>query len=473
MDVSLDRRTVAGGVAASLVFLGGAGAQPRPAAPSGGEPAAERPAPTVLRAVARGAKLIPDAGDSADLWQFEGETAHPVLRVPLGGEVHAVLENATPAPLSLHWHGVRGPNGQDGVGGLTQAPVPPGGSHTYRFTPPDPGTFLIRPLVLGGSSAPAGRGLAALLVVEEPSPPAVDADLAVLVRDWLLAPGGALAPFGLREEAALGGRLGNRVAVDGGDAPKRVALPSGSRVRLRLANACNARSMRIRFDGLKVYVAAVDGQPTDTFEPLRATLPFAPGSRYDLLFDVPAEPDGKGAVVALIGPGMPLVEVTASSGPAAPSRPPIAALPPNRLLPPEVKLQNALRRTVAIAGGATRSSTGALAFPPGGAPIWTVNGAPGSAASPPLLSARRGQPVVLGITNATAFVQALHLHGHVFRLLHPLDDGWEPYWLDTVQVPEGRTVQIAFLADNPGRWLLGSTVLERLDAGLWTWLEVT
>ena len=48
-------------------------------------------------------------------------------------------------PLSLHLHGVRGPNAMDGVGGLTQEPVAPGQSFEYRFTPPDSGTFLIRP----------------------------------------------------------------------------------------------------------------------------------------------------------------------------------------------------------------------------------------------------------------------------------------------------------------------------------------
>jgi FtsP/CotA-like multicopper oxidase with cupredoxin domain len=54
-----------------------------------------------------------------------------------------------------------------------------------------------------------------------------------------------------------------------------------------------------------------------------------------------------------------------------------------------------------------------------------------------------------------------------------MDDGWEPYWLDTLQVPEGRTVRFAFLADNPGKWLFSSAVLERFDTGLWTWFEVT
>ena len=45
--------------------------------------------------------------------------------------------------------------------------------------------------------------------------------------------------------------------------------------------------------------------------------------------------------------------------------------------------------------------------------------------------------------NRTAFIQPFHVHGHSFRLLHPLDDGWEPYFLDTVQIPEGKRLHIS------------------------------
>jgi FtsP/CotA-like multicopper oxidase with cupredoxin domain len=47
--------------------------------------------------------------------------------------------------------------------------------------------------------------------------------------------------------------------------------------------------MRLRFDGLKPYVAAIDGQPTAHLRALRASVPFAPGSRYDFLMDLPEE----------------------------------------------------------------------------------------------------------------------------------------------------------------------------------------
>ena len=459
-----NRRAVALAISASLVA-------PRPA--SAITPVTPRSEATTLRAVAAKRKLAPDAAVEADTLALEGLGPGGVLRIRHGDELRATLANDTPLPLSLHWHGVRAPNVADGVGGLALPPVPPGGRHEIRFTPPDPGTFLIRPVTIGGASEPAGRGIGGLLIVEEREPPAVHAEHALLVRDWRTEPEGSLSPFGAPVEAALAGRLGNRITVEGQDAPRRIEAPPGARLRLRLANGCNARIMRIRFDGLKVLVAAVDGQPTDVFQPLRSTLPFPPGTRYDLFVDLPPEAGSKGAVVALLGDGLPLIEIIASAA-GEPAKPGEAKpLPPNRILSPEIKLQNAVRRDVTIAGGAARGANGEPVFSGDPKAIWTIGKLAGATTNPPLFTARRGQPVVIGVHNTTGFPQPMHLHGHVFRLLHNLDDGWEPYWLDTLQVPEGKTSRIAFMADNPGKWLLASTVLERFDTGLWTWFEVT
>jgi FtsP/CotA-like multicopper oxidase with cupredoxin domain len=71
----------------------------------------------------------------------------------------------------------------DGVAGLTQEPVAPGRSFEYRFTPAEPGTFLVRPCVPGRSAEALERGLSAALIVEEPSAPQVDLDLVMLVDD--------------------------------------------------------------------------------------------------------------------------------------------------------------------------------------------------------------------------------------------------------------------------------------------------
>jgi FtsP/CotA-like multicopper oxidase with cupredoxin domain len=54
----------------------------------------------------------------------------------------------------------------------------------------------------------------------------------------------------------------------------------------------------------------------------------------------------------------------------------------------------------------------------------------------------------------------VHLHGHHFRLLDRLDDGWKPYWLDTVPVVPRQTVRIAFVADNLGRWRIENRAVD-------------
>ena len=84
----------------------------------------------------------------------------------------------------------------------------------------------------------------------------------------------------------------------------------------------------------------------------------------------------------------------------------------------------------------------------------------------------RGAPAVFAIANKTAVVQAMRLGGHVARLLHSMDDGWEPYWRDTILIQPGRTAHIAFVADNPGKWPIESAIPEHRAAGVGGWFQV-
>jgi FtsP/CotA-like multicopper oxidase with cupredoxin domain len=87
-------------------------------------------------------------------------------------------------------------------------------------------------------------------------------------------------------------------------------------------------------------------------------------------------------------------------------------------------------------------------------------------------SVKRGRTVMLGLVNRQKFACAVHVHGHGFRLLDRLDDGWKPFWLTTVLVDAGQTARIAFLADNPGKWLIECLGIDHpgsVEAG---WFEV-
>jgi FtsP/CotA-like multicopper oxidase with cupredoxin domain len=89
----------------------------------------------------------------------------------------------------------------------------------------------------------------------------------------------------------------------------------------------------------------------------------------------------------------------------------------------------------------------------------------------PAFSVQRGRTVMLALANPTAAAFAVHVHGHAFRLLDALDDGWKPFWLDSVVVTPQRTTRIAFVADNPGRWLIERRALGTAE-GMPVWFAV-
>jgi FtsP/CotA-like multicopper oxidase with cupredoxin domain len=90
----------------------------------------------------------------------------------------------------------------------------------------------------------------------------------------------------------------------------------------------------------------------------------------------------------------------------------------------------------------------------------------------PAFKAKAGRVVVLALSNPADKATVFHLHGHHFRLLDRLDDGWKPFWLDTLAVEPGQTQRIAFAADTPGRWLLEATAADWAAPRLLRWYAV-
>jgi FtsP/CotA-like multicopper oxidase with cupredoxin domain len=78
----------------------------------------------------------------------------------------------------------------------------------------------------------------------------------------------------------------------------------------------------------------------------------------------------------------------------------------------------------------------------------------------------------LTLTNRGEIPWAFHLHGHHFRLLDRLDDGWKPFWLDTLAVGPGQTQRIAFAAEYAGRWLVEAVATDWAAARLVRWYSV-
>lgn len=424
-------------------------------------------------------QLLPPPAPQTQIWGFGGQVPGPTLRIKLGQEIKVRLTNRLEQPISLHWRGMRLPNAIDGAAGLVQKPLLAGETRDFRFTPPDAGTFFYQPLIQPHSGEQLGRGLFGAVVVEETKPIPVDDDLVLLIGDWRLgADAQIVADFDSFSDILRQGRYGAATSVNSSVKNPPIAQKPGGRLRLRLVNAASARIMRLAFSGGYPKVIAVDGQSCDPFEPQFKTVPLGPGARCDVILDLPPL-EAQTIRLFLRGeaelPDAALLEFVTKGPPRPPAAPLPSQTPPNPLLPAEIHLEAAKRLDLVIEGGARKGAArGSKPRADALRHAWKINGRSSSGLDgPPLFSVGKGTPVTLAFVNKTLFDQVMHVQGHDLRLLHDLDDGWEPYWRDSVIIPERRTKHVAFVADNPGKWLICSAIQDHFANGLAAWFEVT
>lgn len=421
------------------------------------------------------------------VWAYEGQVPGPVLRFRRGAVLDLTLHNQLPDPSTIHWHGIRLPNAMDGVPGLTQAPVAPGERFPYRFALPDAGTYWYHPHL--GTPEQVDRGLAGALIVEDDAPPPVDLDLVWLLDDWRLDAQGRIAEnFYNFHDVAHAGRLGQRLTVNG-QVDLVQALQSGQRIRLRLINAANARIFALSLEGLPAWLIARDGMPAAAAVPWDGELLLGPGMRTDFIID--ATRAGRFQLKDSYGRGERVLATLDVKGKDSAAR--AAPLPAQREPLPEPDLAAALVHNLQLGGGAMsrdgwpQESTAdrearrlrLLGGAREAAPAWTINGQAhmshdrAHAEHAAEFRVPRGGSVRLGFENNTAWWHPMHLHGHHFRVLSRNGQALaERPWRDTVLLAPGDRVEVAFVADNPGHWLIHCHVLEHHAGGLGTLFEV-
>ncbi len=466
----LSRRAFLGGAASGTII----GLLPQTAALAKGPD-------YVLEPKAGRAQLLDPGAPKTAIWGYEGLTPGPVLRARQGEPFRVRLRNRLTEPTTIHWHGMRIDNAMDGVPDLTQAPVPPGGTFDYRFTPQDAGTFWYHSHYRGYEQV--ARGLNGVLIVEEKVPPAVDRDVVLVFDDWRLKESGEIdsGSFGAIGDRAHAGRLGNILTLNG--APLHdLAVRSGERLRLRLVNVANARVLAIGFPGHRPMVAAFDGQPVAPFEPGRDDLVLAPGQRIDLIMDMTAAPGRKTPIEVDTGREKlvagNLVYQTGSRV-RRPADDAIPALPANPLAA-GVDLAAAMDVDIVMTGGAMSFFEQAvykgknflarqLAQEHG--QVWALNGVAGMPKEP-LFKAARGRAVRVRLVNDTRWPHGMHFHGHHVREIARNRGVVRPHWRDTVLIQPGEEITVAFLADNPGKWLIHCHMLEHQLGGMITWFAV-
>jgi FtsP/CotA-like multicopper oxidase with cupredoxin domain len=431
----------------------------------------------LLEAQVQQVQLAPAGYPQTEIWGYGGQMPGPELRVKQGQNLRRRFKNSLPQGSSVHWHGIRSDNRMDGVSGLTQDAVPPGGEFDYDFKVPDAGTFWYH--AHNQSTEQVARGLYGALIVEESEAPDVDRDEVLVLDDWLLDPKTVQidANFTSPHDRGHAGRIGNFVATNGVFELSRPVVRN-ERLRLRIVNAANARIFDLSLSGLEGWVMAYDGMPLPAPEAVPEQLVLGPGQRADLIVDVVADA-GESAFLLRREKDQAVAQVVfpvTGAGTRA-RRAAARALPanPDQEVP---GVESARRVKLNMAGGAMGSLDAAILNGErrtvkqlyDANQFWAFNGTVGLTGTP-LAEIDRGETLRVAINNDTAFPHAIHLHGMHFREVLP--GGKLGALRDTLLTYRGETREIAFLANNPGDWLFHCHMLSHAGAGMMTWLKVT
>jgi FtsP/CotA-like multicopper oxidase with cupredoxin domain len=233
------------------------------------------------------AKRLGDA--TVRMLAYNGSIPGPTLRVPVGAEVVVNVTNEADLETTVHWHGLRLENAYDGTH-ETQAPIPVGGTFSYRVSFPDAGVYWYHPHIREDYGQE--MGLYANILVDP-----VDADYwppvhreIPLTLDDVLVEDGKIASFSRTETTyAAMGRFGNVLLV-GGETDLSLSAQLGEVVRFYLTNTANTRVFKVALPGARMKLVGGDSGRYEREELVDSVI-LAPSERavVDVLFSEAGE----------------------------------------------------------------------------------------------------------------------------------------------------------------------------------------
>ena len=448
--------------------------------------------PTVLRIERRS---IVVNGKPASVFGIRQPDGTFGIRTEVGKRFRVRLENKIDEPSLIHWHGLTPPWQQDGVPGISGPPITPGGSADYDFPLRFGGTFWMH----SHQGFQEQLLMASPLIIRDQRDRADQQEVIIMLADFSFTPpeqifaelkkgsmasmtGASSAPAsgdmkgmrmapGMKMDAAAKPDL-NDVTYDAflandrtlGD-PDIVKVEPGGRVLLRVINSSSMSAFHVDLGALDGELIAVDGFRT---APVRGRrFPIAVAQRLDIRLAIPRtaaahpvlallEGDNKQTGIILRAGDASIARIADTAKMASPaltldleSR--LRALEP--LKPRKANRVHTLNLTGEMAGYR-----------------WSINNVAWSKDVPPLPVAQ-GERVELIFVNQTRMPHPMHLHGHEFQVVEIDGKRFAGAVRDTVLVPPGRRVVVAFDANNPGLWALHCHLLYHLEAGMFRTLR--
>jgi FtsP/CotA-like multicopper oxidase with cupredoxin domain len=393
---------------------------------------AGRQADVTVDLVAREEQFELASGRTVQGFTFNDASPGPQITARVGQLVEVHVRNASvDAGITVHWHGVDVPNGEDGVAGVTQDAIAKGKEFTYRFVADQVGTYWYHSHQV--SNTQVRRGLFGALVIL----PAQD--------------------DGRLDVPAVSHTYSGVSTVNGEEGVTHLDAPEGQLARVRVVNTDNG-TLRV-WAGSAYRVLAVDGYDVNAPTPVDGKGVDVPaGGRVDLEVTAPARVQVGSATAVVVGdadqkePPAPSDEVDLLSYGTP------AALPFD-----PTHADRHFRYSIGRKLGFIDGKPGYW---------WTVNGH--LFPDVPMYTVDEGDVAVFRI-ESHAGTHPMHLHGHHAVVLsrNGKPATGSPWWIDSLDVHKGETFEIAFLADNPGIWLDHCHQLKHASQGLLAHLMYT
>jgi FtsP/CotA-like multicopper oxidase with cupredoxin domain len=246
------------------------------------------------------------------------------------------------------------------------------------------------------------------------------------------------------------------------DDPEVVKVEPGGRVLLRIINSSSMSAFHIDLGQLDGELIAVDGLRVAPVVARR--FPIAVAQRLDIRLAIPRAAAAHPVLAVLEGEAR-QTGIVLRAGNAPVDRIAGEAAQPSGAL--TLELERRLRAAAPLAQRKadrvhTINLTGEMA-----SYSWSINDVVWSKDTPPLPVAK-GERVELVMINRTMMPHPMHLHGHAYQVMEIDGTRLAGAVRDTVLVPPGRRVVVAFDADNPGHWAFHCHLLYHLEAGMFT-----
>lgn len=243
----------------------------------------------------------PDGYQRSSCMTFNGTLPGPAIIADWGDDlvVH-VTNNMKSNGTSIHWHGVRQLNtvSYDGVPGVTQCPIPPGESLTYKFRVTQYGSSWYH----SHFSVQYSEGLFGPIIFNGPSTSNYDEDLgALFLQDWSHQP--VFNAWADKEKYQITHPL-STILINGkntldcstddssrcfGNGTKfETIFEAGKKYRLRLINVATDSQFQFSIDGHSLKVISSDFVPIKPYD--TDSVVINSGQRYDVIVEANAKP---------------------------------------------------------------------------------------------------------------------------------------------------------------------------------------